>query len=330
MMQNLKKQLQNNALNNIYLFTGEENYLKNTYRERVKSALLPSDDMMNYSYYEGKQIKVSDVTDIADTLPFFSDKRLIIVQNSELFKSGKKEESALMADYIEKVPSSTYMVFIEDEVDKRSKLYKVLNKVGQVVVFNKLNESEIKKWVKHTAKKNNMSLSDYVAEHFIYTVGIDMETVEKEMDKLISYSMDKKGIEMEDIEAVCTPLLENKIFEMIDAIGNKNKEKAIVLYNHLLLLKEPPLRVLFMLVRQFRMILQVKGLSQKGISEFEISKALSIRQFIVKNCMRQGKNFSQNKLKEALEDCLEYEKLVKTGRLEDKIAVEMIVIKYSL
>ncbi|TCT16364.1 DNA polymerase III delta subunit [Natranaerovirga pectinivora] len=329
-MQNLKKQIKNGELHNLYLFYGKENYIKNLYKKRIKTTLLDEDDIMNYNFFEGKQVRVSDIIDIADTLPFFKEARLIIVENSELFKSGKKDESEAMATYLENIPSSTYLIFVEDEIDKRSKIYKTVQKKGYAVEFNQLNEQEIKQWLRITTNKNNVNINNDVADYFIYTVGMDMATIDKELEKLISYTLGKNEITKEDIDSISTKQIENKIFDMINAIGEKNKEKAIVLYHDLLMLKEPPLRIIFMLVRQFRMLLQVKSLVNAGVNEYEITSKLGLRSFIVKNCIRQVRNFKVERIKEALNDCLEYEGLIKTGRIEDKLGVEIIILKYSI
>ncbi|MFP4697889.1 MAG: DNA polymerase III subunit delta [Eubacteriales bacterium] len=329
-MKELKQQLKKGELSNLYLFFGEENFLKDLYKKRIKFKLLGSDDdVMNYNYYEGKQVQVDDIIEMAETLPFLGEHRLIIIENSELFKSGKKNETDTMAEYLDNLPSTTYIIFVEDNVDKRNKLYKLIKKIGNPVEFKEVSEYEIKQWISLTAKKNNIIISSDVSDYFIQVVGTDMKTVEKEFEKLISYSINEKEIKKDAIDNICSNLLENKIFDMIDAIGEKRQEIALKLYHDLLTLKEPPFRILFMLVRQFRMLLQVKTLSNKRLNSFNISKKLQLRKFIVDSCLKQIKNFNEDKLKKALFDCLEYETLVKTGRMEDKLAIEMIIIKYS-
>jgi DNA polymerase-3 subunit delta len=329
-MQTLKNQLKNNELKNLYLFFGKEHYLKTLYKNRVKTHLLgEAEDLMNYNYLEGKHVKASDIIDLADTLPFLKDIRLIIVENSELFKSGKKDESDKMSAYLESLPDYTYIVFIEEEIDKRNKLYKTVQRQGDAVEFNTLSEKEIIQYLGITAKKNQKNLSVEVANYFIQTVGTDMQTVEIEFEKLLSYVLNDSIITKEAIDAVCSSHIENKIFEMMNAIGEKKPSKALRLYHDLLTLKEPPLRILFMLVRQFRILLQVKTLVGSGMNDFSIANKLGLRKFIVDQSIRQVRHFSEEDLKKALFDCLEYEVFIKTGKMEDQLSVEMIILKYA-
>ena len=329
-MKQLKDQLSKGELDKLYLFTGEEIYLMNTYKERVKDYLFNSDDdMMNYNYFEGKQVTANEIIDICDTMPFFKEYRLVMVENSGMFKTGKKDESDKLADYLKNKPDTTYLIFIESEIDKRNKLYKALKKEGTITEFAKLTEQDIIKWLNIKSKKNKKAVNPNVLMHFVQSVGIDMENVEKEFEKLLCYTYDKDNITNEDIDEVCVVVLENKIFEMMDYISEKKQEKALLMYHNLITLKEPPLRIMYMLVRQFRLLLQVKSCMGKGMNSYDIANAIGSRKFIVDKLSRQVKHFSEKVLKRALYDCVDIEEKIKTGKMNDRMGVELIIIKYS-
>lgn len=128
-MKSLNEDLKTGQFSQIYLLYGEENYLKKQYKERFVKAMLPQGDTMNYAYYEGKGVEIREVIDLAETLPFFAERRLIVFENTGLFKSS----GADLAEYIKTMPETTYFIFVEEEVDKRSKLYKAVKAKGHIV-----------------------------------------------------------------------------------------------------------------------------------------------------------------------------------------------------
>ena len=125
-MKTLNEDIKTQNFRQAYLLYGEEDYLKNQYKNRLRRALLPEDDTMNFSSYEGKGIDVRQVIDQAETLPFFADRRVILVEQSGFFKNACPE----LADYLPQMPPETVMIFVEDEVDKRGRLYKAVKQAG--------------------------------------------------------------------------------------------------------------------------------------------------------------------------------------------------------
>ena len=120
-MKRIAQDIKNGQFSNIYLLYGEEAYLRRQYRDNLKKALVAEDDTLNCTSYSGKDINVNEIVDIAGTMPFFAERRVIIIENSGWLKSGEDR----MVDLIKNLPDTTYIVFVESEVDKRSKLYKV-------------------------------------------------------------------------------------------------------------------------------------------------------------------------------------------------------------
>ena len=149
-MQRLKDDIKSGNFHNIYLLYGEEDYLKRMYRDNLKKAVLKDSDEMNYSYYEGNSIDIKEVRNISDTLPFFSDYRIVVIENSGLFKSSND-----FADYLPIMPDSTIILFVEKEIDKRNKLYKYVYKNGITVVMNQMNAHDTKSFVGMILKQNN-------------------------------------------------------------------------------------------------------------------------------------------------------------------------------
>lgn len=324
-MKTIDNDIKMGQLKNIYLLYGTEDYLKRQYRDKLKQALVEPDDTMNFSAYEGKDINPKELIDLSETLPFFKEKRMILVENSGFFKNSCDD----LAEYMSQVPESTCFVFVEEEVDKRSKLFKAASRAGSAVEFETPKEDMLVRWILGRIQREGKKITQSVMQLFLSKTGSDMENIDKELEKLICYTLDKTEISAADVEAICTGQTENKIFEMIDAISAKNQKKALDLYYDLLALKEAPMRILFLIARQFQNLLLIKSMSAKGYPAVSIAKTAGMPSFAVQKNLRQAGAFKINQLKEAIEDCGQAEEDVKTGRMADQLAVELLIVKYS-
>lgn len=324
-MKTIDNDIKMGQLKNVYLLYGTEDYLKRQYRDKLKHALVEPDDTMNFSAYEGKDINPKELIDLSETLPFFKEKRMILVENSGFFKNSCDD----LAEYMSQVPESTCFVFVEEEVDKRSKLFKAASRAGSAVEFETPKEDMLVRWILGRIQREGKKITQSVMQLFLSKTGSDMENIDKELEKLICYTLDKTEISAADVEAICTGQTENKIFEMIDAISAKNQKKALDLYYDLLALKEAPTRILFLIARQFQNLLLIKSMSAKGYPAVSIAKTAGMPSFAVQKNLRQAGAFKINQLKEAIEDCGQAEEDVKTGRMADQLAVELLIVKYS-
>ena len=324
-MKTIDNDIKMGQLKNVYLLYGTEDYLKRQYRDKLKHPLVEPDDTMNFSAYEGKDINPKELIDLSETLPFFKEKRMILVENSGFFKNSCDD----LAEYMSQVPESTCFVFVEEEVDKRSKLFKAASRAGSAVEFETPKEDMLVRWILGRIQREGKKITQSVMQLFLSKTGSDMENIDKELEKLICYTLDKTEISAADVEAICTGQTENKIFEMIDAISAKNQKKALDLYYDLLALKEAPMRILFLIARQFQNLLLIKSMSAKGYPAVSIAKTAGMPSFAVQKNLRQAGAFKINQLKEAIEDCGQAEEDVKTGRMADQLAVELLIVKYS-
>ena len=324
-MKSLNEDLKTGKFKQIYLLYGEEAYLKKQYKERFIKAMLPEGDTMNYAYYEGKNTDIKEVIDLAETLPFFAERRLIVFENTGFFKSA----GADLADYIGDMPDTTYFIFIESEVDKRSRLYKAVKAKGHSVELGVQDENTLRRWVQGLVKKEHKTMEPGDIVYFLNKVGTDMENITKELEKLVCYAMDRDVLTREDIDAVCVTQITSHIFEMVNAVAEKNQRKALDLYYELLALKEPPMRILFLLTREYRILFHVKALLKQGYGRKEIASKAGLHPFAAGRYMDQAKRFHTRELRAAIEEGADIEQRVKTGLLTDHLAVELFLVKHS-
>ena len=324
-MRTINEHIKTNQFKPVYLICGEETYLCKQAKDKLKNALSSPDDTMNYSYYEGKKINLSEVADLAMTLPFFQEKRLLILEESGLFKNSPDDMVALISN----LPDTTCMVFVESEVDKRSRLYKAVQKYGYVANLNTPDEKTLMVWISSILKQEKKQIKESVLRYFLERTGTDMEHVKQELDKLCAYTLDREEITIEDVQAITTQITTSKIFDMLEAIVKGNQQVAIDYYYDLLALKEPPMRILSLLVRQFNLILQITQMDNCSIPRSEIARQVSIPSFVVGKYLEQGRRYNRQSLEEILLKCADMEEAVKTGRMTDVIAVELLIIAFS-
>lgn len=324
-MKSIDEDIKTGQFQNVYLLYGSENYLKQQYKQKLKNALVQPDETMNYSRYEGKDIPLPAVIDAAETMPFFAQRRLILLEDSGFFKNSCEQ----LAEYLPQMPESTVMVFSESEVDKRGKMYKAVRKLGRAVEFSEQKEAVLTRWILGRLKKENKKITQSVLQLFLAKTGTDMGNIDKELEKLFCYTMKKEVIEEADVNAVCTPQVQNQIFEMVHAIGRRDRERALSLYYDLMALREPPMRILYLINRQFRILLELKSMKKAGLDAGTMAAKAGIPPFAVNRSLGQAASFSAEELKQALEDGAEYETDIKTGKLADQMAVELLIIKYS-
>ena len=322
-MKSVLEDIKNQEYKQAYLFFGEEGYLKKQYRNKLLQAWNQDGDTMNESRFEGKGIDVKEVISLGETMPFFSDRRIILLENTGFFKNQCPE----LAEYLNNLPDYLYLLFVEDEVDKRSKMFKSVKQIGRVVDFAVQDEKTLMRWVLGIMKREGKQITQRDMEHFLSKTGTDMSNIEKELEKLLCYTMDRSVITGEDIDAVCTTQINNRIFAMVQAVAEQNQKKALDLYYDLLALKEPPMRIMFLIAKQFNQLLQVKELAGKGAQKGEIASKVKVPPFVAGKLIAQARAFSREQILSYVEFCVESEEAVKTGRLSDRLAVELLIAR---
>ena len=158
-MKTIDNDIKTGQFKQIYLLYGEEQYLIRQYRDKLKHALAADDDTMNFSAFSGSDINQKEIIDLAETLPFFADRRLILIEDSGLFKKSAEE----LADYMSSIPETTYFVFVEKEIDKKTKMYKQVKKSGSIVEFPRQNETTLSRWIEGRIRRNGKNITPCAA-----------------------------------------------------------------------------------------------------------------------------------------------------------------------
>ena len=321
-MQTLNQDIKEKSFKKIYLLYGDEPFLVGSYKKKLREAITGG-DTMNFNYFEGKNPDVKEIISLADTMPFFADRRLILVDGSGFFKSAQEE----LAAYLPQMPDTTCLVFAESEVDKRNRLYKRVKELGYAAELNKQDTAQLMRWAAGILGRDGRKISRPVMEYFLERTGDDMENIRMELDKLVCYTMGRDVITKEDVDAVGTVHVTSRVFDMVAAIVAGNTKKAMDLYEDLLTLKEPPMRILFLIARQFNQLLQIKELTAAGKDKGAMASALKVPPFAVGKLTAQARAFTRDQILSWVTLCVETEEAVKTGRLSDRLAVELLIAR---
>lgn len=319
-MKTIKEDIKNKKFRRAYLLYGTEEYLKHLYKNKLKEAVLADSDAMNLAEYSGKGIEEKEVREFADTLPFFADYHLLILENTGWFKSTTD-----FADYVSEIPETAVMVFVETEVDKRSRMFKAVKEHGYVCEMNGMTEQELKLWIASFLKREERKITESAAEFLLEQVGTDMAKLQNELEKLICYTMGRDTVTAEDIKAVCSFQLTGKIFAMTEAMALGRKKQALELYYDLISLQEKPLGILYMIQRQFHFLMIVKEMKKNRADKGIVASAIGVPAFAAQKYISQSDRFSEEELKKLLDYSLTLEEDVKTGRLKEQLAVELLL-----
>lgn len=324
--QTIDEDVKSGAIRRVYLLFGEETYLRRQKKALLLSAVTNPDDNMNFSSYEGKSINISEIIDLAETMPFLAEYRVILIENSGYFKNAAPDE---LVAYLEAIPDSTCIIFSEDEVDKRSRLYKAVTKYGAAAEYARLDQATLSKWVIGKIGKEKKKISERTLQSFLFRCGEDMEAIDTELEKLFCYTYERDVITEEDLDTIISGQMTDNIFDMVTAFSTRDQRKAFTLYYELLEQKESPYHILFLVIRQMNQLLQLKDLRGRGLDTHAIAERTGSPDWLVRKNLSQANAFSLPELEAAVKDGVSAEEAFKTGRMDERTAVELFLSKYS-
>lgn len=344
----LNEELKSGDYRRVYLLSGEQAYLRLQNKEKLVKALMGDGDAMNLSRYSGSDVTAREITEMAMTLPFFADRRVIVLENTGLLnpKSASKTakgtrtsaaiatEAEKLADFIPEIPESTALIFVEESADKRGRLYKAIDKcrkdnTGEILECTTPEEADLRAWAGGLFRKSGLAVSGRTLAVFLDYTGDDMMGIASEAEKLCCYCLGKKEITEKEIREVCSPRIKDRIFEMIEAIAMRDRKKALSVYMELYALRTPPQVIITLMRRQFSQLLKIKEMSGK-MADSEIAKKIGLPPYIVSKKYKPALRFySTDELMEALEECAEADYESKSGRMDADFAAQMIIVRHS-
>ncbi len=296
--------------NDPYLIDQRLETLKSTYpKDRLNIITLPGES--NLKLFE-QEIK---------TLPFLSKKKLIII--TELSKTKDKNIQKSLSALLEAVPAEIDLVFLEGEIKPQNWLYKIVQEKGKIEIKRALKPYEVTGWITSIVKNKKGTIDREAAELLSLKIGNDLWRQENEINKLLTYDL---HITKEHVSRIVEGDFLESIFSLMDAISEKNSDRALGLIQEFGADPTNSGYLISMLSRQIRNLLSIKELSEKGLKEPEIATKLKLHPFVVKNTLKQSRNFSIEALLVFHQDLLEIDYQTKTSQVDPKTLLAQSIL----
>lgn len=336
-IEELEKELNQGILKSIYVFYGEELFLLEKSLKKIKN--LFGECIKGINYIPIDETNIGEIISDIETPAFGYEKKLIIARNSGILKKeGKRKNAELgkirdrLADYIEKntklIAESVILIFVEEDVDSKTNLYKILDKVGIICNFEYQKPIQIEKRMKAICNAYKVNISDANLRYFIECCGTNMQELINEIRKLIEYAGENGTIQKEDIDSLCIKKLESVVFDLTDSLGKKETGKALQVLKNLIYAKEPIQKILITLYNHFKKLYLTK-LAVKSNKDIITTLSLKPNQtFLVNKYKMQAKYFEERELKAVLQNLIDLDYNYKIGLIDLQVGLESILCRY--
>lgn len=306
------KELKNGVIAPVYLFTGEEKFVMQSALKQL-TAITAEESLRELNLLKlPSNATGEEIVSACETVPFASQWRTVIVQDSDFLQKSAPEGEDRLIKYLESPQESTVLIFVSPQADKRKKLYKLLQK-HTVVEFDALSDGELIAWCSKELKKRNLVFDRETVTFLCEYTEPHPEMVINEIEKLVSYKGNDLNLTKEDIRAIVTPYAEYGIFRMTDALAAGEIKTATEILDGLLMQKEDAFYILGAVAKQYRQLLRFKVMTESGTPKGEILKVLGLRDFVYNKYASLCKRYSEKNLRRAVEICTVYDGGLKTG-----------------
>jgi DNA polymerase-3 subunit delta len=290
---------------------------------------------LNTTRLDGRKLTYSELHHACNAMPFLADRRIVIVDGLlDRLKTGPKELADHLRDELGNLPQTTRLFLVEgDKIDKRLAVWKTAQQLaeqnkGVIKEFAAPDKDTLPQWVRQRIQQHGGKIEPRAAEELATYLPDDLRLLDAELDKLVTYARERP-ITLHDVHLLVPYAAEANIFEMADAIGRRDLRGAMARLQRLLADGEHPLRLLPMISRQVRILLQLKELSAAGATANELREKLGLAPFVINKTLPQTKNFSMEELERAFERLLETDVAIKTGQTDPELAIEMLVTELA-
>ena len=312
----------------LLLFEGPEEYLKQSALQELRRALLPEGlESLNETRLEAPAL--DELIAAAETLPFMADRRLILLRDHPGL-TGRADAEEGLIEYLASVPPTTVLLFYCVLPIRHQKIVNAVKKHGAVVKFEALQEQELTAWVVRAFRDQGRECDERTADALIFTCGTDMNVLLREIAKIASFHPEEPRLDPKDVQALATPSTAAVVFRMVEAVVAGQEKKAFQLLRDLLRTGENRVMILSMLLRQFRLLQQIRIMQYERRSTDDITRALGMKPWMARQYIRQAGLYTGPQVKDAVALCLNAEFDIKSGRLRDEGTLEALMLKLLL
>jgi DNA polymerase-3 subunit delta len=336
------QELKQGKIRQLYLFEGEEEYTKESALDALrKQAVDQQMAVMNESTLIDP--KPDALIAACETLPAFSDRRLVIVKESSLLTRSSKADAANneeeekptsakaasgdISDYLTRLPEYICLVFYaRGKADGAKKLVKQIKKEGGMVSFEKLDRGKLIKWIARELKGYGKRIDRNTADQLLFACGDEMLVLKNELGKVAAYAGEREAITLEDVEAAVTKSAEYRIFDLADRVAGGKAAESLSLLGEMLAAGERRLSLLSLLQRQYRQLLFAKIMLEDGQNHTAIAFRLGVPPFVARKMGEMVRQQTVDALKEAYMRCVNQEFLIKSGQISEEGSLEQLIL----
>ena len=326
----LKKSISKGDIAPLYFYYGDNVRLIDEALQHITSALFPAPGSeLDIKHYDAQAHEISEILQSVRTVPFFSEKKLVIVKNAQAYKDAQWK--SFQGFFAKPSPQCCciFVVLIDPKEKREKERAEAMKKHGAVVAFLNPQGKQIGPFIKAGLAKYGKDISPEALDYFVATVGEDAQAISGEIEKLASYCSGKKHISAADIDEVVSCGNKGTIFNMVDAIGLGHLEKSLLLLNSLLAAGIYPLVILKMIARQFRFICAAQERMSRGETSAPISRKLKLHEFVVKGLMQQARGWPAEHWGRIFDEIFQSDVLLKSSRIHKNIILENLIFKLA-
>lgn len=310
-------------MNNNYLIYGVDKYLIDKEIDKIiKKNKIDNNSIIRYSLNEDS---IDNILEDANTFNLFSDTKLIIVNDANIFTSSNDILTDKIINYLNNYNDKSYLVFtlLSDKIDNRKKITKVMSDKGNVIDLNKkdVDTNYIISYLKENGYQINMS----DARMILNKVGNNLFSINNELDKLMLFKLENKVIDKNSIDLLINENIDSSLFALVDSITNKDKDKMLKLY-HECLLESDPIMIINMLANKYILLYQVKRLISDGYSDDKIAKELEVHPYPVKLARNMCYSYSVKEILDIILKLANLDKDIKLGNVNGEVGLEFLLL----
>jgi len=329
----LKKAISNNCLKSLYVLWGEESYLKDHYFGEMKKLLLPDGlEEFNHKYFEGKNVDLVALAAAVDALPVFSERTLVEVRDFDFYKAGEESRDRLET-IIRDIPDYCCLVFIftdpEFKPSGNTRIHQTIKKIGASVEFKTQEQSDLMAWLSRRFAALSRTIDRADAQYMLFLCGDSMTKLVTEVEKIAAYSKTSR-ITRADIDAVGTPEVSARVFDMTDAIAKGDFDRAARIMADLLELREPPVKLLAIISKQLRQLYYAKLCLDNGKDATYLKGLCEIKDYPARILMENVKRMSLNWCENAVRLAAETDYLMKSDAMDDEELLKIMLMKLAV
>ena len=311
------------GLKPVYLIVGTQPFQGEMALRRIMAkAAVARFDQMNCDVFMVGRDDIGELTRLANSLPMLAKNRLIVLQDLHKLKAKEKED---LTAYLQSPAPFTTLVMLAEKIDNRERLTKNAQKNGLVLQFDKLYESRVRPWIEAIAADQGVELDRRAIDFLMQNVGADLSAIAREIEKAAIHA-GGKTVQMENLAAVISSVKEQPLFNLMDAITQKNKVESFYLLKQMLDQGESPLAILAVMGRQIRQVALAKELMARKAGEGELASVLGVAPFVAKKMAEQAGRFSNKSLRDGMLAISQIDLELKDGRSNDRVILEKLVL----